>query len=84
MSLTYILMFHPHIYVFREFHVAYIHLDVSSTYILFLVGSKSLTYILMYHLHIYVFGGIHVTYIHLDVSSTYIRFWWGPCHLHTS
>ena len=84
MSLTYILMYHPNIYVFGGVHVAYIHLDVSSIYILFLVGSMSLTYIVMYHPHIYVFAGVHVSYIHIDVSSTYIRFWWGPCLLHTS
>jgi hypothetical protein len=35
MSLTYILMYHPHIYVFGGVHVSYIHLDVSSTYIRF-------------------------------------------------
>ena len=58
MSLTYILMYHPHIDVFGGVHVAYIHLDVSSTYIRFLVGFMSLTYILMYHPHIYVFGGV--------------------------
>ena len=68
-------MYHPDIYVFGGVYVAYIHIDVSSTYIRFWWGSMSLTYILMYHPHIYVFGGAHVAYIHIDVSSTYIRFW---------
>jgi hypothetical protein len=82
MSLTYILMYHPHIYVFGGVHILHISWCIIYMYT-FLVRSMSLTYILMYHPHIYVFGEVHVAYIHLDVSSTYIRFWWGPCRLHT-
>jgi hypothetical protein len=91
MSLTCILMYHPHIYVFGGFHVTYIHLDVSSTYIRFwCVPCRLHTSWCIIHIYTFlvgsmsVFGGVHVSYIHLDVSSTYIRFWWSPCHLHTS
>jgi hypothetical protein len=62
MSLTYILMYHPHIYVFGGFHVTYIHLDVSSTYIRFWWGPCHLNTSWCI-IHIYTFWTSPKTYI---------------------
>jgi hypothetical protein len=64
MSLTYILMYHPHIYVFGGVHVAYIHLDVSSTYIRFWWGPCRLhTSWCIIHIYTFLVESMSLTYI---------------------
>jgi hypothetical protein len=64
MSPTYILMYHPHIYVFGGFHVTYIHLDVSSTYIRFCCSACLLhTSWCIIHIYTFLVGSMSLTYI---------------------
>ena len=64
MSLTYILMYHPHIYVFDGFHVAYIHLDVSSTYIRFWWGPCLLhTSWCIIHIYTFLVGSVLILFL---------------------
>jgi hypothetical protein len=88
MSLKYILMYHPHIYVFGGVHVTYIHLDVSSTYIRFcgvhvkVTWNPPKTYIYGWYIKMYVSDmdrtkNVYMWMIHQDVCK-----WHGPHQKH--
>jgi hypothetical protein len=73
MSLTYILMYHPHIYVFGGVHVAYIHLDVSSTYIRFWWGPCHIhTSWCIIHIYTFLVESMSLTYILMYHPHIYV------------